>query len=59
MLHFVPEPLKVLTIDDIRGACSLKGRVPAVGNVKRVDHGDSFDALLFTLTGHYFILKFD
>ena len=32
------------------------------GHVKRVDHGDVFDALLFreeTLTRHYFILKFD
>ena len=32
------------------------------GHVKRVDHGDVFDALFFreeTLTRHYFILKFD
>ena len=48
-------------IDDIRGACAVKGKVQA-GQVKRVDHGDAFDALLLckeTLTGHYFILKFD
>ena len=49
-------------IDDIRGTCAVMGKVPAAGHVKRVDHGDAFDALLFRkemLTGHYFILKFD
>ena len=49
-------------IDDIRGACAVKGKVSVAGHVKRVDHGDAFDALLFrkkTSTGHYFILKFD
>ena len=45
-----------------RGACAVKGNVPVAGHVKRVDYGDAFDALLFhkeTLTGQYFILKFD
>ena len=39
-----------------------QGKSPGWGHVKRVDHGDAFDALLFrkeTLTGHYFIVKFD
>ena len=51
-----------LSIDGIRGACAVKGKVQVAGHVKRVDHGDTFDALLLrkeTLTGHYFILKFD
>ena len=51
-----------LSIDGIRGACAVKGKVQFAGHVKRVDHGDTFDALLLrkeTLTGHYFILKFD
>ena len=46
------------SIDDIRGACAVKGKVTVVGPVKLVDHGDDFDTLLFhkeTLTGHYFI----
>ena len=49
-------------IDDTRGACTVKGNVRVAGHVKRVDHGDVFDSLTFrkeTLTGHYFILKFD
>ena len=49
-------------IDDICGACAVKGKVLVAGHVKRIDHGDAFDALTFrleTLTGHYFILKFD
>ena len=49
-------------IDDFRGACAVKGNGAVAGHVKRVDHGDVFDALLFreeTLTRHYFILKFD
>ncbi len=50
------------TIDDIRGACAVKGKVQVAGHVKRVDHRDAFDAFLLhkeMLTGHYFILKFD
>ena len=50
------------TIDDFRGACAVKGNGAVAGHVKRVDHDDVFDALLFrqeTLTRHYFILKFD
>ena len=49
-------------IYDFRGACAVKGNGAVAGHVKRVDHGDVFDALLFreeTLTRHYFILKFD
>ena len=49
-------------IDDFRGACAVKGNGAVAGHVKRVDHDDVFDALLFreeTLTRHYFILKFD
>ena len=49
-------------IDDFRGACAIKGNGAVAGHVKRVDHDDVFDALLFreeTLTRHYFILKFD
>ena len=48
-------------IDDIRGACAVKGNGAVAGHVKRVDHDDVFGALLFreeTLTRHYFILKF-
>ena len=43
------------SIDDFRGACAVKGNVSVAGHVKRVDHDDAFDALLFrkeTLTGH-------
>ena len=50
------------TIDDFRGACAFKGNGAVAGHVKRVDHDDVFDALLFreeTLTRHYFKLKFD
>ena len=49
-------------IDDFRGACAVKGNGAVAGHVKRVDHDDVFDALLFheeTLTRNYFILKFD
>ena len=49
-------------IDDFRGACAVKGNGAVAVHVKRVDHDDVFDALLFreeTLTRHYFILKFD
>ena len=52
----------VLLIVDFRGACAVKGNDAVAGHVKRVDHDDVFDALLFreeTLTRHYFILKFD
>ena len=45
-------------IDDFRGACAVKGNGAVAGHVKRVDHDDVFDALLFreeTLTRHYFI----
>ena len=51
-----------MAIDDFRGACAVKGNGVVAGHVKRVDHDDVFDALLFreeTLTRHYFILKFD
>ena len=50
------------TIDDLRGACAVKGNGAVAGHVKRVDHDDVFDALLFReemLTRQYFILKFD
>ena len=48
-------------IDDFRGACAVKGNGAVAGHVKRVDHGDVFDALFReeTLTRHYFILKLD
>ena len=49
-------------IDDFRGACAFKGNGAVAGHVKRVDHDDVFDALLFRkemLTRHYFKLKFD
>ena len=39
-----------------------QGNVSVAGHVKRVDHDDAFDALVFRkeiLTGHYFVLKFD
>ena len=32
------------TIDDFRGACAVKGNVQVAGHVKRVDHGDAFNA---------------
>ena len=56
------EILDKCPIDDFRGACAVKGNGAVAGHVKRVDHDDVFDALLFreeTLTRHYFILKFD
>ena len=35
-------------IDLFRGAaCAVNGNVPVVGHVKRVDHGDAFDARRF------------
>ena len=52
----------VIIIDDFHGPCAVNGNVSVAGHVKRVDHDDAFDALLFrkkTLTGHYFVLKFD
>ena len=52
----------IILIDNFRGACAVKGNGAVAGHVKRVDHGDVFDALLFreeTLTRQYFILKFD
>ena len=48
-------------IDDFCGACAVKGNGAVASHVKRVDHDDVFDALLFreeTLTRHYFILIF-
>ena len=36
----------LLTIDLFRGACAVKGNVPVAGHVKRVDHGDAFDAFV-------------
>ena len=54
--------MKLDLIDDFRGACAFKGNGAVAGHVKRVDHDDVFDALLFreeTLTRHYFKLKFD
>ena len=50
----------VAVIDDFRGACAVKGNGAVAGHVKRVDHDDVFDALLFreeTLTRHYFNIK--
>ena len=48
------------TIDDFRGACAVKGNVQVAGHIKRVNHGDAFNEWRYeTLTGHYFILKFD
>ena len=47
-------------IDDFRGACALKGNGAVAGHVKRFDHDDVFDPLLFreeTVTRHYFKLK--
>ena len=46
--------------DDFRGACAIKGNGEVAGHVKRVDHDDVFDALLFreeSLTRHYCIIK--
>ena len=46
-----------IIIGDFRGACAVKGNGAVAGHVKRVDHDDVFDALLFreeTLTRHYF-----
>ena len=38
-------PLSVFaSIDDFRGACAVKGNVQVAGHVKRVDHGDAFNA---------------
>ena len=36
-----------MPIDLFRGACTVKGNVPAAGYVKRVGRGDPFDALTF------------
>ena len=33
--------------NDFRGACALVGNGAVAGHVKRVDHDDVFDALLF------------
>ena len=33
-----------LIIDDFRGACAVKENVQVAGRVKRVDHGDAFNA---------------
>ena len=33
-----------ILIDDFRGACAVKGNVQVAGHVKRVDHGDAFNA---------------
>ena len=52
---------RLYSIDDFHGACAFKGNGAVAGHVKRVDHDDVFDALLFreeTLTRHYFKLKF-
>ena len=38
---------KTLGIDDFRGPCAVNGNVSVAGHVKRVDHDDAFDALLF------------
>ena len=60
--HTVSFSRAELLIDDFRGACAFKGNGAVAGHVKRVDHDDVFDALLFreeTLTRHYFKLKFD
>ena len=59
---YVRESPASLSIDDFRGACAFKGNGAVAGQVKRVDHDDVFDALLFreeTLSRHYFKLKFD
>ena len=34
----------VTSIDLFRGACAVKGNVQVAGHVKRVDHGDAFNA---------------
>ena len=52
----------LIGIDLFHGACAVKGKFPVAGHVNRVNHGDAFDALTFrkeTLTGDYFVLKFD
>ena len=57
-----PSRTDVHAIDDFHGACAFKGNSAVAGHVKRVDHDDVYDALLFreeTLTRHYFKLKFD
>ena len=36
--------IMIITIDDFRGACAVKGKVPVAGHIKRVDYGDTFDA---------------
>ena len=62
ILSHMFKQIKQITIDDFRGACAVKGNGAVAGHVKRVDHDEVFDALLFreeTLTRHYFILKFD
>ena len=41
------EILDKCPIDDFRGACAVKGNGAVAGHVKRVDHDDVFDALLF------------
>ena len=43
-LGVVPTPT---AIDDFRGACAFKRNGAVAGHVKRVDHDDVFDALLF------------
>ena len=61
-IHVFYSIINKSTIDDFRGACAFKGNGAVAGHVKRVDHDDVFDALLFreeTLTRHYFKLKFD
>ena len=34
----------IITIDDFRRACAVKGNVQVGGHLKRVDHGDAFNA---------------
>ena len=51
-------------IDDFRGACAVKRNVPVAGHVvtSSVSTAETFSRVLFrkeTLTGHYFIFKFD
>ena len=36
--------IRHVSIDDFRGACAVKGNVQVAGHVKRVDHGDAFNA---------------
>ena len=50
------------TIDDFRGACAVKGNVQVAGQGQACRPRRHFRAFLFrkeTLTGHYFIFKFD